>query len=239
MVPRRDLSSPLTPVDTAGKGVAGSNSAVEAGEEYRPVTKEQHMRVRMTGLVLGLGLLVLGLVLAATGCGGASKNDGIATAGGHATATGSAGGGLSDQDKMLKFAQCMRGNGVPNFPDPQANQKGGVNLTVPDGSDPTKVDAAMKKCRQYMPGGGEGQKADPQVVEQLRKFSQCMREHGIPNFPDPTDEGLQVDNDKLGLSGPDDPKLKAAQDACNKLMPRPSGSADAGAGAGPIVNGGQ
>src|SRR5690349_1212721 len=181
------------------------------------------MRVRTTGPVVGLGLLllVLGVVLAAAGCGGAKKNDGIATAGGHATATGGASGGLSDQEKAFKFAQCMRDNGVPNFPDPQVNANGGINVSAPDGAEPTKVDAAMKACRQYLPDGGQGQKADPQVVEQLRKFSQCMRDRGITNFPDPTDQGLQVNNDELGLSGPDDPRLKAAQDACAKLMPRP------------------
>ncbi len=192
------------------------------------------MRVRTTGLVLGLLLVVLGIVVAATGCGGAKKNNGIATAGGHGTASAST-GGLSDQDKVVKFAQCMRENGVPNFPDPKVNAGGGVSISAPDGADPTKVDAAMKKCQQYLPNGGQAQKADPAVVDQLRRYAQCMRDHGIPNFPDPTDQGLQVDNDKLGLSGPDDPKFKAAHEACSRLMPTPSGSA--GAGAGTIENG--
>jgi hypothetical protein len=184
------------------------------------------MRIRTTGLVLGLLLVALGIVLAATGCGGPKKHDGIASAGGHATATASASSGLSDQDKALKYAQCMRENGVPNFPDPKINDGGGLNITLPDGTDKAKADAATKACQQYLPGGGQAQKADPAVVEQLRRFAQCMRDHGIPKFPDPTDQGLQVDNDKLGLSGPDDPKLKAAQDACSKLMPAPpSGSA--------------
>jgi hypothetical protein len=189
------------------------------------------MRVKTAGLVLGVVLVALGIALAATGCGAAKKNNGIASAGGHGTATASASGGLSDQDKTLKFAQCMRANGVPNFPDPKVNDNGGVGINAPDGADPTAVDAAMKKCQQYLPNGGQAQKADPAVVEQLRKFSQCMRDHGITNFPDPTDQGLQVDNNKLGLSGPDDPKFKAAQDACSKLMPAPpSGSA------GPMTN---
>jgi hypothetical protein len=184
------------------------------------------MRVRTAGLVLGVVLVALGIALAATGCGGPKKHDGIASAGGHPTASASASGGLSDQDKALKYAQCMRENGVPNFPDPKANDGGGINVTLPDGTDPAKADAAMKVCKQYLPGGGQAQKADPAVIDQLRKFSQCMRDHGITKFPDPTDQGLQVDNNALGLSGPDDPKLKAAQEACSKLMPAPpSGSA--------------
>jgi hypothetical protein len=56
------------------------------------------------------------------------------------------------------------------------------------------------------------------------KFSQCMRDHGI-NIPDPQTNGNGGFSLKIqGGSGtdqfrPDDPKFKAAQDACNKYLP--------------------
>src|SRR5690242_15575000 len=100
------------------------------------------MRVRTAGLVLGLVLLALGIALAVTGCGGTKKNNGLATAGGNGTASASASAGLSDQDRMLRFARCMRENGVPDFPDPKVNSGGGISLDAPDGADAAKVDAA-------------------------------------------------------------------------------------------------
>jgi hypothetical protein len=171
---------------------------------------------RTTGLALGLLL-----ALAVAGCGGAGRHDGVATAGSPAaTATGTAApDGLTEQERALQFARCMRTNGVPNFPDPKVNG-GGISIDVPEGTDRAKVDAAMQKCRKYLPNGGEPTKADPNVVAQLRKFSQCMREHGVPNFPDPTDSGLAVDNSKLGMD-PNGATFKAAQQACNTYMPVP------------------
>lgn len=182
-----------------------------------------------TGLGLGL-LLMLG---AAAGCGGGgSGDDGIASAGTPtATASSSPGGngtgkgnGAGDaRDGMLRYAQCMRENGVPDFPDPSFNGEGGVSLDLPEGTDAKAVDAAQAKCRGLMPNGGENQKIDPKVTEQLRRYAKCMRENGIPQFPDPSpDGGLQINNDALGL-GPDDPRFKAADQACSTYMPKPPG----------------
>jgi hypothetical protein len=178
------------------------------------------MRIR-TGLVLGL-LLALGVA----GCGGTGGTDGVATAGSPGSkATSSAGpDGLSDQERALKMSQCMRENGGPNFPDPKFNDGGGVGINVPDGSDPQKVDAAMQTCKQYLPNGGEPEKLDPQRLEQLRKLAQCLRDNGIKNFPDPTDQGIQGDSSDPDQN-PENPKFQAAQKACDKYAPAAPGDA--------------
>jgi hypothetical protein len=165
--------------------------------------------------------LVFCLLLAASvaGCGGSDGNDGVATAGSPGSkASSSAGtGGGSAQDQALKFAQCMRDNGVPNFPDPKFGDGGGMSLDVPDGSDPQKVDAAMKTCKQYLPNGGEPAKIDPARVDQNRKFAQCMRDNGVAKFPDPgADGGIQINGNDLNV---DDPKFQAAQKACAQYLP--------------------
>jgi hypothetical protein len=50
-------------------------------------------------------------------------------------------------------------------------------------------------------------------------YSQCMRDHGIANFPDPSAEGgLGVDAEALGID-PASPQFQAAEEACNYLMP--------------------
>jgi hypothetical protein len=173
------------------------------------------MRIR-TGLALGLLL-----VLPVAGCGGADGNDGVATAGATASATSSANSnGLSSQESALKFGQCMRDNGVPNFPDPEFSDGGGMSINVPDGSDPQKVDAAMKLCKQYLPNGGEPPKADPQAAERNRKFAKCMRDNGLANFPDPgADGGIQMNGNDPEMN-PDSPKFQAAQKACAQYQPQ-------------------
>jgi hypothetical protein len=48
-------------------------------------------------------------------------------------------------------------------------------------------------------------------------FSECMRSHGVPNFPDPGPEGgLNIGG--TGIN-PFSPSFKAAQATCNKLLP--------------------
>jgi hypothetical protein len=186
------------------------------------------MRIRMRPV---LGVLLAVAVAAVTGCGRSGGTPGVATAHSGAAASASSTPGLSDQDKALKFGQCMRDNGVPDFKDPKVGDNGGIGIEAPNGADPAKVEAAMQKCKQYLPGGGQPKKADPQVVEQLRKYAQCMRDNGIKNFPDPTDEGLQVDPNKLGITGrpEDDPKYAAAAKTCSKYQPGgPSGGPSGG-----------
>jgi hypothetical protein len=52
-------------------------------------------------------------------------------------------------------------------------------------------------------------------------FARCMRQHGI-DMPDPKFDGNRVTQEVRGGpgdKGPNDPKFKAAQQACNKYMP--------------------
>jgi hypothetical protein len=49
-------------------------------------------------------------------------------------------------------------------------------------------------------------------------YSQCMRSHGVPNFPDPgSGGGIQL-NSSSGIN-PASPSFKAAQIQCQKLLP--------------------
>ncbi|GAA2268070.1 hypothetical protein GCM10010232_70670 [Streptomyces amakusaensis] len=66
------------------------------------------------------------------------------------------GGNEWSSDDQVKFAQCMRKNGLSDFPDPDA--EGGVILGQGTGVDPKseqfkKADAA---CKQYKPQGAPG-----------------------------------------------------------------------------------
>ena len=186
------------------------------------------MRVR-TALVLGL-LLVLGPTV--TGCGKPGGGDGVASAGGTPTASASSGTGngkpdpVKDQENFLKYAQCMRDKGI-DMPDPQMDG-GGISMSIPQGTDKAKVDAANEQCKQFLPNGGEPMKADPEMQEKMRKFAQCMRENGVPDFPDPgEDGGIRIDGNKAGFD-PQSEAFKKAEAACKDFQPKRPGSDDQG-----------
>jgi hypothetical protein len=114
-------------------------------------------------------------VLCVAACGGASGQSG---------GTGTSAKTASDQ--ALKFASCMRSNGVPNFPDASAG--GGIQISPGSGLNPQSpaFQAAQKACGKLLPGGGPGPRKPTraQFVAALA-FARCMRTHGLPHFPDP------------------------------------------------------
>jgi hypothetical protein len=166
-----------------------------------------------------IGVLVLLLMLA--GCAAKTGGAGVATADGKpSAAASSAPAAVDDKDAALKFSQCMREQGLTWFPDPQPGN-GGLRIQIPPGQDKTKVDAAMAACKKFMPNGGEPPKLDAEALAQMRQFSKCMRENGVPNFPDPSANGqLMLDSRKVGM-GPGDPGFDAASKTCAKYQPKP------------------
>jgi hypothetical protein len=55
------------------------------------------------------------------------------------------------------------------------------------------------------------------------KFSQCMRAHGLSDFPDPSSTGaIQIGGPGSGLN-PQSPSFQAAQKACAKYSPKLGG----------------
>ena len=111
------------------------------------------------------------------------------------------------------YAQCIRDNGVPDFPDPDAN--GELRGPAHEKQNDPKFQAAQEKCRDLAPGG-EHEKSDPATVEQLRKFSQCMRDNGLPDFPDPDPNGQLRGT---GHEQQDNPTYRAAMEACRGKLP--------------------
>jgi hypothetical protein len=78
-------------------------------------------------------------------------------------------GGLTQlRANALKYGECMRANGVPNFPDPTVRGGSGGAVSVQmngAGINPQSpaVEAAQKKCHSIMglPGGGPGAAPSP------------------------------------------------------------------------------
>jgi hypothetical protein len=49
-------------------------------------------------------------------------------------------------------------------------------------------------------------------------YSACMRTHGVTNFPDPDSNGRLTIDSRMGVN-PASPQFRAAQSACQKLLP--------------------
>jgi hypothetical protein len=54
-------------------------------------------------------------------------------------------------------------------------------------------------------------------------FSKCMRSHGVPDFPDPNSSGVFVQQNGGPSQSESQPVLRAAQQACQHLMPSGGG----------------
>ncbi|RKS71743.1 hypothetical protein BZB76_4550 [Actinomadura pelletieri DSM 43383] len=170
-----------------------------------------------------LAALPVALTLALTaGCGGDDGGEGVASAEGTkdagtkgtGTKGGATGGGtkLSRDEMGVKFAQCMRENGV-HMDDPKPGEP--VRLMIKDVPKAT-VDKAMETCRQYNPQANATGAPDPAQQERGRKFAECMRRNGVEKFPDPKpgQRGIMIDKRTVG----DDPDLESAQRACQDVL---------------------
>jgi hypothetical protein len=130
------------------------------------------------------------------------------------TASGATSDPSDDAEAGREFARCMRENGVPDFPDPGPDGQ----LAQPHGDeDDPEFRAAMDECRELAPGSEHQDTGDPEYVEQQRRFAQCMRENGLPDFPDPDANG-QIELGH-GEGGYGDPKVDEAMEACRDEMP--------------------
>ena len=137
---------------------------------------------------------------------------------------GSSGITAAAHEQALKFAQCMRRNGVSAFPDPPAS--GGLTIdAIANGSSlDTSSPAftqAISVCHELEPAGFMGQKVTPKQADARLKFAQCMRDHGVPDFPDPTPDGPLIDTNRIpSLAGKDprtDPVFNAAGRTCQNF----------------------
>lgn len=134
--------------------------------------------LKMRGLhlrhTLPIALAVVSCALALAACGSSGK-----PASGSRSAAASAG---------IKYSDCMRTHGVPNFPDPISVGAGvqfsgtGVNARSP------AFASAQKSCQKLLPGGTPGSGSYSATrIKQGVKLAACMRTHGWRSFPDPTD----------------------------------------------------
>jgi hypothetical protein len=155
-----------------------------------------------TGVVAAVGLL-------AAGCGVSNSK----------VAQGSA---------AVAFAHCMRSNGVLNYPDPSSSGALVKESLQQLGVSGARFQTAARACNYLLPNGGRGPSAAQLQFARAQglSFAQCVRAHGVPNFPDPASDGRIPDPATVGINQ-GSPKFRAANQACGKYRPpyMPSNSA--------------
>jgi hypothetical protein len=134
--------------------------------------------------------------------------------------------------QMLKFSQCMRSHGLASFPDPVQRSGGGISLSMKKGSglDPSSqpFKAAEAACRKFAPRRATGKPMPAAEQQRFLRYSQCMRTHGVPQFPDPKFVGGGVQLRLPRGLGPDSPSLRTAENACRSLQPGEMSGKDRG-----------
>jgi hypothetical protein len=142
------------------------------------------------------------VTLISGGCGSnAPSETGSAsgTAGSSASTSGADAGATTkttDQDKAVKFAECIRGHGVPHFPDPDAKGDFVFGIDV----SPAVWQKAVNACKALQPPGSLSGKRSPKQQSAALRFAHCMRETGVKDFPDPVNGDPLVDTTKIPSS---------------------------------------
>jgi hypothetical protein len=140
-----------------------------------------------------------------------------------------AAGNSNQSASLVKYSVCMRSHGVSGFPDPSTSQGpnsfgiDGYNFNLPSNVDQQSpaYESASKVCGVLLGGGDGGPLQNPAFIAKARRaalaYAQCMREHGVPNFPDPTFSsdvgGISVSSGGPGLN-PRSPAFRQAQKIC-------------------------
>jgi hypothetical protein len=169
-----------------------------------PIDGYRFLRVLSTGVAAAVLILV-------AGCSRGSSGPGVAGVASPVGGTSSP-GALASPD-LLAFARCMRAHGIADYPDSGAllGASAGTDL---DPHNPA-YQAAHDACRSLRPVASLNPAQQAQAYAADLKFAQCMRQHGIANFPDPQPNSPMIDRRQFDLNSP---QFQAAQQACKQYL---------------------
>lgn len=146
----------------------------------------------------------------------------LLTACGSTSSGGSPTGG-STASKLVAYSQCMRSHGVPDYPGPDSGgQMPKITSGQQVGVSDTLLTRAQGTCQNLWPYQGQTQTQQRQTLTDDIKFAQCMRSHGLPDFPDPTDSDGHVQfvfsASRNGID-PHSPQILAKARQCLHVLP--------------------
>jgi hypothetical protein len=172
-------------------------------------------------LILALALLLL------SACGSSSKNStSNATASAAASSTTTPAGQGKAGPRALALRECLQRNGVKLPPGTPGAGLLGPGGKLPPGVTATQLAGALKACglaglagrRLKFPALKKLSLKSPEVQAALRRFSACMREHGV-TLPTPNTSGTGPVFNTATLNTRT-PKFRAAATACRPVVGR-------------------
>jgi hypothetical protein len=174
-------------------------------------------RLRGGSGAVGIGLVGM-VVLLLAGLAGCSAS------GGSGAATTTTSGQQAAAAVLREFVRCARANGMPNLPDLRLDSNGQVS--VPEGTpDPPKsVERACRSIWERLPASASGEQGRPPAdMQALLRYAQCMREHGMADFPDPQADGRFPLPPSLQQAHGKTPQFLRANQACRQPNPNQKG----------------
>jgi hypothetical protein len=128
----------------------------------------------------------------------------------------------SEAAVLHEFVTCVREHGQPDFPDGSIDAHGVVSF--PD-SAPRIPDSTANACQAFFnrlpPQPTTSPPVPQRLFQELLSFARCMRGHGVPDWPDPSPNGMFFLDTRLIAAG----KLGFGRQAraCEQANPGVSG----------------
>lgn len=157
----------------------------------------------------GIACTIAVFALAFAACGGSS---------------GASDSGEVTEEQALEYAECMRDNGVPDFPDPTVDDDGNVQIFGGGGGGQPSFDFqsqgfqdATEACRDLIPEQTFSRGDQSEFQDQLLELTECLRDQGLTVDDPDFSSGGGFGGGGGGLFGDldqDDPKVQAALEEC-------------------------
>jgi hypothetical protein len=199
-------------------------------------------RYRLAAAV-SVGLISLGM---AGACGHEPSSPTVprlAVSGGASTGTGARPGGTANPNavggdssagrraKLHAAAECIRAHGAPRYQDPVLTADGYVYTddVALRGLEQPQMTAIDTACHDLISAANfamdDQGPPPPKMIAAGVKSAQCMRAHGLPDYPDPTvnsrfapGKGFGLDGRSLPAAGKRDPAVQRALQGCRSLL---------------------
>ena len=124
-------------------------------------------------------LLASGAILAAALAGCSAAAGGVTSASATSSST--------PDDETMSIVTCYRTHGDPSFPDPVYDPTDGRwHFAISPGSAPASTQQA---CQHLFPSSSASPPVPQAQFQQLVRLAQCIRQHGVPSWPDPDPDG--------------------------------------------------
>ena len=134
-------------------------------------------------------LALIVMVALVSGCGSSTPAQ-------TSSAAGSGSSTASKRAKGVKFAECMRGHGLSDFPDPNTSGEFVYGVSV----SPAVWARILGECKSLQPPGTLSARRSPTQQSAALRFAQCIRANGVKDFPDPENGQPLIDTNQIPSS---------------------------------------